>query len=73
VGGFLDDIAKQLAALASHLSADDTVAATSTAHRIKGAAASVSAVALREVAGQMEEAGKNGDLQAMAVRFPELE
>jgi HPt (histidine-containing phosphotransfer) domain-containing protein len=49
------------------------VAATSTAHRIKGAAASVSAVALREVAGQMEEAGKNGDLQATAVRFPELE
>jgi HPt (histidine-containing phosphotransfer) domain-containing protein len=49
------------------------MSATSTAHRIKGAAASVSAVALREVAGQIEEKGKNGDLRAMAERLPQLE
>ncbi len=71
--GFVDDIPGQLAALASSLSVSDAVAAEHTAHRIKGAAASVGAVALCEVAGGMEQAGKTGDLQAMTVQLPELE
>jgi len=73
VGGFLDDIPKQLAALATHLNTHDAASATGITHRIKGAAASVSAVALREVAWEMEQAGKAGDLHAMARRLPELE
>jgi HPt (histidine-containing phosphotransfer) domain-containing protein len=54
LGGFLDDIPKQLAALASNLNACDASAAGRTAHSIEGAAASVSAAALRDVAYEME-------------------
>jgi PAS domain S-box-containing protein len=70
VGGFVDDIPKQLAVLASHLESNDKDSAGRTAHRIRGAAASVSAKVLEKVAGEIEQAG---DLHGMAERLPELE
>ena len=73
VGGFVGDISKQLAALASQLEANDADSAGQTAHRIRGAAASVSAKALEKVAWEMEQAGSAGDLVMMAQRLPELE
>ena len=73
LGGFLDDIPKQLAALTVSLNANDVAAAGSTAHRIRGAAGSVSAKALEEIAWEMEQAGNTGDLHTMAERLPELE
>jgi two-component system sensor histidine kinase/response regulator len=73
VGTFLVDIPKQLAALESQLKASDTAAAARQAHRIKGAAASVSAGALQKLALEIEEAASAGHLKAMAARFPELQ
>ncbi len=73
VAGFLDDIPKQLAALASHLTAGDVAAARHQAHQIKGAAASISSPRLQNIALTMEEAGEAGNLGAMAARFAELE
>ena len=72
VGGFLEDIPQQLAALESHLAARDTAAAGLQAHSIKGAAANVGGVALERAALAMEHAGKAGDLHAMEARFSEL-
>ncbi len=73
VATFLTDMPGQLAALQSHLTAGDTHAAVHQAHRIKGAAASVSCVALQNVAGAMETAGKKGDLHAMAAYLSDLQ
>jgi PAS domain S-box-containing protein len=72
-GGFLTDMPTQLDALQSHLTARDIHAAVLLAHRIKGAAASVSCVALQKVACTMETAGEAGDLCAMAAGFSDLQ
>jgi PAS domain S-box-containing protein len=71
--GFLGDIPKQIAALEGHLEAADVPAAERVAHSIKGAAANVCGEALREIAFEMEKAGKAGDTQAVKNLMPELE
>ncbi len=73
VAGFLEDMPRQLAALAAAVSARDSASAEQTAHRIRGAAASVSAPALQEIASEIEHAGKAGDLDTVAHRLPELQ
>ena len=73
VRGFMDDFPRQLHALRSLLAAQNTAAASLQAHRIKGAAASISAMGLQAVAREMEQAGKAGDLHGMATRFADLE
>ena len=65
--------ARQLAALATRLHEHDIAAAQRQAHRIYGAAASVSAEALREAALDVQAAARVGDLEAMNARFRELE
>jgi len=71
--GFLGDIPKQIAALAGHLEAADASAAERVAHSIKGAAANVCGEALREIAFELEKAGKAGDMQSATDLMPELE
>ena len=73
IGGFLENIPKQLVALAGHIAAGDASGAQRFAHAIKGAAATVSGDGLKTVAFAIEEAGKAGNLSAMAGQFPELE
>ena len=73
VGGFLNDIPKQLAALEFHVTAGDAGAALQLAHRIKGAAASVSGVAMQKAAFDIEQAGRTGDLRTMAAWLPVLQ
>jgi len=72
-GGFLEDVPKQLSALAGHLAAGDAFKAQRLAHTIHGAAATAGADGLKRVAFVMEEAGKTGNLSAMAAQYPELE
>ena len=73
VASFLEDIPKQLAALASHLTTGDAAAAELRVHSIKGAASIVGGDAVGRVAFEIERAGKAGDLAAMSARLPELE
>ena len=73
IGGFLDEIPKQLAALEAHLVAADTEAAVGLAHCIKGAAANVSALAFQKAALELEQAGIARDAQAIAAGRKELE
>jgi len=73
IGRFLEDIPKQLAALAEAISQTDPQAARLHAHAIKGAAANVGGGGIREVAWKLEQLGGEGDLAAAAVVLPELE
>jgi len=73
IGGFLDDIPKQIEILKVCLAAGDVPGAERQAHSIKGASANVGGEALRAVAFEMEKAGKAGNLEAVAARLPELE
>jgi CheY-like chemotaxis protein/HPt (histidine-containing phosphotransfer) domain-containing protein len=72
VGGFLADIPRQIAALASAISQTDAEGARLHAHSIKGAAANVGGPGMREVAWKLEQLGRAGDLAAAAVMLPEL-
>ena len=73
VKGFLEDIPKQIATLKGCLATGDVPRAERQAHSIKGASSNVGGAALRAVAFEMEKAGKDGDLAAVAARLPELE
>jgi HPt (histidine-containing phosphotransfer) domain-containing protein len=73
VSVFLGDMPTQLALLASNVAAGNSGEVKRLAHRIKGAAASVSVDGLRQVAAEMEAAGQAGDLTAMSAKLPELE
>ncbi len=73
IGGFLEDIPRQLAALSLRLAAGDAVAAGRLAHAIKGAAATVNGQALQNAALQLEQAVSAGDVTAMESRYAELE
>jgi len=73
VGGFLEDIPRQIEVLKGCLEAGDAPRAERQAHSIKGASANVGGAALSAVAFEMEKAGKTGNLEAVAARLPELE
>jgi PAS domain S-box-containing protein len=72
IGIFLGDMPKQMELLRSSLEAGDVETAARIAHSVKGAAANVGAEAMREVAREMEEAGKVGDLNTLTLGLPEL-
>ncbi|MCP4723597.1 MAG: response regulator [bacterium] len=71
--GFIQDIPNQIAALKEFLEAGDAPGTERQAHSIKGASANVSGEALREIAFQMENAGKAGDLEIVKANMEELE
>ena len=73
VAAFLEDIPRQIEALKGYLEAGDAPSAERQAHSIKGASANVSGEALREVASEMEKAGKAADLDAAKAGMPKLE
>ncbi len=70
---FLEDLPRQIEELRNCLEAGDAPGARHRAHSIKGASASVGAEALSRVAFRMEQAGKDGNLQADRDGIPDLE
>ncbi len=66
VKGFLEDIPSQLCILRKQLEDGDAPSARRQAHKLKGAAANLSAGALREVAFQAEQAAMAGELNKLA-------
>jgi CheY-like chemotaxis protein len=73
VEGFLDDIPQQIEALRGYLEAGDVHSAERQAHTMKGVSANVGGERLRDVASELEKAGKAGDLAVITTRLPELE
>ena len=70
IGGFLQDCPVQLALLSERLAEDDAVGVCRQAHKIKGAAASVSARVLSAVALEMEQAALAGELERVGTLLP---
>ncbi|MDI9569648.1 MAG: Hpt domain-containing protein, partial [Pseudomonadota bacterium] len=69
---YLGEIPKQITALQNYLEAGDADGAVRLAHTIKGASANVSADAMRELAFELEQAGRAKDLQSMEARLQDL-
>ncbi|MES9882432.1 MAG: response regulator [Sedimenticola sp.] len=70
---FLTDMKVQIDELKVLVSSENVEQATAQAHKIKGASANVSGMALSAHAQMMEEAGKEGDLEIIREGLPELE
>jgi len=70
---FLEDVPLQLEALARAIDAGSVDKAANFAHRMKGASANLGCEALRETAGDMEAAGRAGDMDAVRELFPDLQ
>jgi PAS domain S-box-containing protein len=70
--GFLDDLPRQIVTLELTLAENDLALATRQAHTIKGAASTVSAEALRQLAAAIEAAGRAADLPTMKALVPGL-
>ncbi len=66
---FCRDIPKQLSTLQQQLKEGDLVAATRQLHTIKGASANVGGEALRALAFEMENIGREGNLDALNARM----
>jgi CheY-like chemotaxis protein len=73
MNAFLSDIPQQIKVLKGFLEDDNMVGVERQAHTIKGAAANVEGISLRELAFEMEKAGKAGDLNSVKGRMNEFE
>lgn len=72
IDGFLKDIPRQIKKLKKLIEREDTIEAGYQAHRIKGAEASIEGGLLRNIAYEMEKAGKAGDHDRLMSLFPEI-
>ncbi len=70
---FLEDIPPQIQSLKDLFDRGDIAGSGQRAHAIKGAAANVGGEALREVASEIEKAGKAGDSEKIADLLPVIE
>jgi HPt (histidine-containing phosphotransfer) domain-containing protein len=70
---FLDDTPSQLWILRKQIEDGDAPGARLQAHKLKGAAANLSAGALREAAFQAEQAAMAGQLNQLAELLPTME
>ncbi|MCE5284147.1 MAG: PAS domain S-box protein [Deltaproteobacteria bacterium] len=73
IGGFLEDLPKQISALRGYLEAGDAPSAMRQAHTVKGASANMGGEALSAVAFEMEMAAKGGNLESATARQSDLE
>jgi PAS domain S-box-containing protein len=71
--GFLEELPRLLSTLKEEASREDMESVWKQAHKMKGSAANVGAEALSEVALELEQTGKTGDLTVVASLIPELE
>ena len=68
--GFLEDFPAQLNKLRTRLDAADAAGTRSQAHALKGAAATVAAESLRDIAFAIERAGTAGQLDRCTELLP---
>jgi PAS domain S-box-containing protein len=73
IEGFLGDLPGQIEKLQRYASAGEVNHVEQQAHKIKGAAATMGAEALRAVVSAVEQAGKAGDLALVLARMKELD
>ena len=73
IKGFLEDSLRQIATIKDAFDKKDTNGIHYQAHSLKGAAANISATALKELAYQIEVAGKTGDLTKAASLISKLD
>jgi PAS domain S-box-containing protein len=73
MNAFLSDIPQQIVKLKEFIDSENSLGAGRQAHTIKGAAANVEGVSLREVAFEMEKAGKAGELNSVKALFGDLD
>ncbi len=71
-GLFREDIATRLEALDKAWPQGDIKTVSEMAHAIKGAAGAVGARTLQKLAGEVEKAGRGGDLSAVIPLHPRL-
>lgn len=69
---FLEDAPQRLLALKDRLEAGDACGARLLAHALKGAAATVSAEALRTVCSEVQEAAASGNILRASAMLPRL-
>jgi len=72
IEGFLMDMPCRIEALRVCLEAGDAAGAERQAHTIRGASANMGGEALRELASELEQAGKAGDMESIKIRLEEL-
>jgi CheY-like chemotaxis protein/HPt (histidine-containing phosphotransfer) domain-containing protein len=72
IHGFLEDMPRQLTLLAQAVNNSDANAVRLVAHSIKGAAANVCGLEMREIAQKLEQTGSANDLEGAAAALPEL-
>ncbi len=70
---FLEDVPQRLTELSSALGANDAARVASAAHSIKGAAANLSAMPVRETAYALETKGRSADLDGAPQLLTQLE
>jgi CheY-like chemotaxis protein/HPt (histidine-containing phosphotransfer) domain-containing protein len=70
---FLDDMPQQIDALRDAIDSGDILQATKQAHKIKGVAANVEGIAVSALSAEMEQSGKNGELEPLRQNMAELE
>jgi PAS domain S-box-containing protein len=73
IAGFLTDVPRQLHTLKNRLEAGDAHGARLRAHTLKGAAATVSAEALRALCFEAQEAAAAGELSSALALLPRLD
>ncbi|MFZ1318952.1 MAG: Hpt domain-containing protein, partial [Candidatus Nitrotoga sp.] len=77
ISEFLRDFRSSSVKIAAELrtayQAGQTAAVSAAAHKLKSSARSVGALALGELCAEMEQAGKVGDTEALAVLLPRFE
>ena len=77
IRGFLQDFRASAARIASELraacAAGEAKAAGASAHKLKSSARAVGALALGELCAEMEQAGKAGQIETLAVALPRFE
>lgn len=69
---FREDIQGRLGVLDEAFAAQDTTKLSETAHAMKGAAGTVGARQLRDLAAEVEAAGRQGELEAIGRILPQF-
>lgn len=69
---YVDDAMEHLQAIASAHQAGDALAIKRAAHTLKGSSANVGAIAVQEIAAEIESLGGAEDLSGIAPHIPEI-
>ncbi|MDD5757524.1 MAG: ATP-binding protein [Desulfobulbaceae bacterium] len=70
---FLDDMPSKIAALRAAVESGDALQIKDQGHTVKGAARNISALAFQEIAWQLEEAGREGEIDKAVALLPLLD